>query len=240
MSATFRLRPFLHWLLAEPARTYATIGVPLLLTVACWYLPFKAELNVRIAGFFVTMAGIALVVHDIRVRGEKGEKPSFVRSVADWFSRLPTFFRKPKWVSATATIAVDGVRLKGTGTVRLSASADATPEQRIHVLEENLKSLEGQFADLSKRVSDTAGSLHARLDDTTSRYDRLLNQLASQLADLATGSLDLEAMGVLWVIIGTGLSTFPGELWWSWWWSRSGGRSGRTETKCGAERNLRR
>jgi hypothetical protein len=212
MPLSFRPRQFLRWLLVEPRRVYLTLGLPLALLAVCAILPLTAELTVRIAGFRTTLAGVWLVVDDIRQRTKEGNRATIRTRLRDWVRRFPSFFREPQAITGAGHLVLDSVRLSATATVWLNAPADASPEQRIHALEENIKGLRAQVEEAARRQGDTATSLGDRIDQLTCRYDQGIAQLATKVDDISTGGVDFEMMGVVWVIAGTALCTFPGEI----------------------------
>src|SRR5262245_34668189 len=110
---TFRVRAFLRWLVIAPKRVYTGLGVPFAAMLLAGALPISGELAARIAGYLVTIAGVALVVADIYHRGSSESRPSPLQELLYWGAQFPSFFRPARQVRLEA---------KATGTFSASAT----------------------------------------------------------------------------------------------------------------------
>ena len=207
-----RSRRIASWLLRDPWPVWLALIPPVVAILAGWYLPFEPELRVRVAGFAVTLAGVGLVVKGIQEKRALFGRPSFGSRIKSWVSRLPAVFGKPRAVVAKASISAGGAVAMGEAYVTTSASADAPVEQRLAVLEENLKRANDRISRLGERLNTEVNRLTAAISTETSARQAGDREVRERIEELSVGGLDLEAAGVVWVLAGTTYSTFPAEL----------------------------
>jgi hypothetical protein len=207
-----RIVPLLRWLIVEPWPVYAALGIPLAAFALCWLLPTPNELSVRLAGFLVTLAGVGLVIHDIHQRRRDAKRPSVWLRAREWLVRFPTFFRRPAPIVGHLGVALDGITFAGSGHVWTKAPEGATVEQRVNVLEQNVLRVDERVSVFERTVRGDLTTLTQRIAQTEAKATAIQVDVAAKLTQLSAGSLDAEAIGVAWVVIGTAFATFPQEL----------------------------
>ena len=128
-----------------------------------------------------------------------------------WFGRLRRAFQRPEPITVEGSAA--GVSTAtGRARVRRGSGLDATVEQRIDVLEANLRSLEQEFDQTTKDLSNKSGQLEKEL--TRERDDRKAadDKTWRQIEEVAIGGLHLELVGLWWLALGVLGTSIPDEL----------------------------
>jgi hypothetical protein len=209
--ADVRVRPFFRWLFVDPLMLWMSLGIPLMpLMFFVWLRP-ASELNVRLAGYGLTLAGIFIVVNSIRAKTRLFGRPSVHSRARSWLARFPTFFGRAK----PQTVALQGhlgVSIGGSAELSFSRGPDASLEQRIFALEQNLDGLTVRVATGNQKMKEAlqqVSETHAR---EISAVRSTANQFGSRFEELSVGSLDVELAAVVWVVFGNLYTTFPQEV----------------------------
>lgn len=216
-----RAKGLYQWGIRDPASFWIGLLAPL----AAWLLLGLStvstdELRVRIAGFAVFGVGIWRVAQGIRDTRRLFNRPAIHDRLGAWARRLPPLLSRFP-ARRGATINVSGsVALSGTGTVTVGARANATLDERMSAVEQQVGRLRG---DLSTAQSRIAAEEEARKDaDAKEQAERVKgdNEVRRQVEDLGVGNIDSEVVGVWWLIVGELAVTFPEELaphLYGWW-----------------------
>ena len=107
--------------------------------------------SIRIAGFLLQLAGTSTIARGISSRQRMFEVPT-------WRRRLLTAIRAQRRITGVALTGVGGIALSGRATVSVTASADASVEDRVRALEQNLTTIRHDLAAVEKELhaSDAA------------------------------------------------------------------------------------
>jgi hypothetical protein len=172
-----------------------------------WSIGKCASPAVRYAGASLEIFGVLTIAHGLR-RLRKQFGPA--SSNENWFIRLGRAFRRaePKTLQASAgSIAIVG----GNVSMRRSAGTGASLDVRLEVLEANFKQFEQETSRQIQANIEKVSHLKAELDqerDARSEADRATSK---QIKDMAIGGLDIEFIGLIWVVLGIIGASIPGE-----------------------------
>ena len=212
-SLAHRARDFIRWFVLDPIVVWAALGPPFGILLALAFLPAAGELSVRIAGYVIALLGVLLVVRGIHNRRKLFGRPAIAKRLTAWLRRLPPIFLPAKQTTGNATVDLRGSSITAAG--RASAvltTSTPTVEERVRVLEENMRLIEGR---LSRDREETRRSIDVlRMEVAAEKrvQDQAHIELSTRLEDLSVGGLDFEAAAVVWVIFGSLFTTFPVEV----------------------------
>jgi hypothetical protein len=197
---------FFAWLARARLPLFAIAVV--LIAIAATLLHLRSEQSVRIAGLLLQLLGIAAAAIGIRDTRRMFGKPTFFELLRRWIKSFPRL----------APRTITGV---GIGSTSISGDARATIWRNAtgHSLEERLSATEANVKELYDRLNLTENEFHQHVrsakrslqEETAAReeQDRLLHV---KVESASTDGLSLAAVGVLWLVFGTILSTVPNEL----------------------------
>jgi hypothetical protein len=174
--------------------------------VLAWW-PY--EQVIRSAGLGLQLAGIGTVWWGIQETRNLFDHPTFLMQARAWLRRRPKYGGRSVAVGlSTGAVAISS----GRAAVWSHASADATLEQRIGMLEKNLL-----------RVRDDLGGFQTKTEEDIRRQEQAMKQeqqaresadqeIREKLKATETGGLYISAMGALWLLVGVTMGTIPAEL----------------------------
>lgn len=186
-----------------------------MMTVLLWNafsLPvLNTELRVRYTGLLLELLGVATVIAGLTDKSRLFDRPSLGSYIV---SSVKEF---PRWPGADVNVALTGVSLSAsTGMVaRLSAwsrAADDSLEKRVAALEKNIESLKADHSEAVQALRKADESLRNDLKREVAESRAAELDLRKKLEGLGADGLHIEALGVLWVVVGTILSTISSEL----------------------------
>ena len=210
------LRPYARahviWLFRRPRFVYLAIAVIGLPVAASFWWP--SENIIRYAGLWLQLFGIGTVAWGIRKTHRLFGHPSFwdqVRqSVHQWLHDRPKYRQDTVIELDSGSVAVSGVGLRPF--VWSSAGPEATPEQRLDALEENLERVRDDPARFQENTFDE----FKKRDDALKQEQRTRSIADQELKELLTatemGGLNLSAIGVILLFLGVIRSTISAEL----------------------------
>jgi hypothetical protein len=204
------LRSLPHWL-DELRITWFCASAPMCVVALSFLSPKPIADNLRYAGLFLQLAGIAAVLWDIRSRGRLFNRPSLATFLFSWLSRRPRFTPRPIQLSATAKTQVNSSATFGYLIVQGYKPEDPV-DVKIDALRKNIEvvqeALQKQDVRLSQTVAEVANRV--RQEEQTRASD--LHHLNQKMAELGAGSLEVELTGIVWLVLGLVLATIPTEI----------------------------
>ena len=210
MTLVQRGRAFISWLLFEPRFFWLAILVPVVvLAGASWFSP--CELGVRGAGFAMTVAGVGLAVFGVLETRALFGQESYRRRLWRWLSSLRPIFGRASVVSMTAHATLPALRASGTLTVQASTK-DGSLSARLRAVEENLKRIDDELSEAQKRLGDEVRAVREEFERSKVEHRTGISRVAAKLEEYSTGSLDLQLVGVFWVLAGQAFGSFPAEI----------------------------
>ena len=193
--------------LAWPRRAWIAIFAIAAIVAVFFVLPGCAERRIRLAGLLLELLGVGTVAKGINDTRKRFGKPSLLR---EWLAAAPKWRRDIQIIAGTGNMNLSGVRASAVGTVTLPA--DASADQRIRALETLVQNLHAAShalrTEFEKAVEDQRNALTA---ETQTRRDEDAS-VRKLIDDAIAGGLSLEAMGLLWLVVGVVLATGSAEF----------------------------
>jgi hypothetical protein len=157
------------------------------------------------AAAFLEVAGLGTVAWGFHRLRTDFRHPGLVAAALAWFRRFPALL-KPQTIDLEGH-AHAGARVSGHATVTVKPRAGLTIDERVTRLERELEGFrESHARDLTavrERVDGVAADVARERDDRT----RENAALKRTVEDLAVGGLNLEAVGLAWLVVGVLLGT---------------------------------
>ena len=168
------------------------------------------EARLRIAGLFLQLFGIAVVVWGLSETGRLFGKPNPMQYTVEWFKRFPRFDAEGRIFAASVATVQGAAMVSAVGTV--SVRATATLEERVAALEAAQKHLMEQVGEIQGRYEQQIRVVRNELE--SERRERAVQDEKTQerLEEASAGGLHLEWAGVLWLVLGLVLATAPTEI----------------------------
>lgn len=197
-----------HWFLELQ---HAWIGA-LVIIVACLVAFHRGadEATVRITGLVLQILGIGTVAWGIHETRTFFGHPSVLSILRGWLSRFPPLGGRV--ITASANIAVMSLTGKARGFASASASLNASVEERMSALEENLRRVHDRISQIQNEMDQEFRKLAEGLSQEKSLRMRDEQEILKKLEGTATGGLHISAIGVSWLLVGVTMSTIPSEL----------------------------
>ena len=200
-----------YWLVEAWRVWVPVLLVVLVLTIASQLPLSLADSMLRYCGLTFQLLGILTVVSGLRDKRRLFNRPSLVENIRRWINRRPRWGAKPQTilVAGTGSISV-------SGSARLSvwrgAPPDAPVEARLAALEANLATLRIEQAETAKESQEATRKTNEAVDAERRVRESAVTALRAQLEGLGARGLNVEMMGVFWLILGVVLATVPGEI----------------------------
>lgn len=164
----------------------------------------------RVAGYAVTLAGVVLVGYGILQTQQMFGRPRYGTRILAWLKRFPAIFRSRKIVGAIST---GGIGLSGSASATVRAGAkDGSISARLRALEENVRRIDERITGVEQHTRSELQQLRESIASEQREREQRDALLGQRLEDYSAGSLDLELVGVAWVIFGQAFGSFPAEI----------------------------
>lgn len=212
-------KQFFIWIFIDPRYIYISIlgviGSLLLALLSAESLPEQITLS----GLYLNIMGLfTAILGTIRVRRE------FLPSISDifvnWVQRRP-LFRRPvsrtiRAGSATATAAAAAIA-EGFGVRK--PGPDASLEERIKILEENMENQIKRTSEINKNHSQRIELIKQDVahikQDVTQRENSInkeIEDIKQKLKTVTVGNINMQITGLCWIIIGLLFGTFTSQI----------------------------
>lgn len=182
----------------------ALITVPHLLRIGALEPRFRWQgMAIQLIGIFCVVIGLGKVRKDFLL-------PSISRGTLDYFVRSAKIFRKRPAVNIFANAGLGSVTSVGTAVV--FANPGGSVEERIERLQKEVGVLR---SDLNTYDGETKREFaNLRTDALTERQARKLGDEsgANVLTKTITGDVQLQLVGLFYLVVGVILSSIPQEL----------------------------
>jgi low affinity Fe/Cu permease len=168
------------------------------------------EARLRIAGLFLQLFGIAVVVWGLSETGRLFGKRNPAQYTLAWFGRFPRFNVERRIIVGSGVTIQGAAMVAAVGAV--SIRANMTLEERVAALEATQKHLDEKMVEIQARYEQQIHTMRNELQ--SERGERALQNERTQkrLEEVAAGSLHLEWAGVCWLLLGLVLATAPTEI----------------------------
>lgn len=180
----------------------------LLASLVVWVDLGNAAIRVRVAAFLLQAMGILTVAWQVRKTREFFGRDSLVRQLRLWFVRRPT--GKHHVASGALSAGLSGVEAKGfAGRVR---AVSGGIEDRVAAIERDIVRIDGRVDDTLYQLDKETKAREAALKREEEQRELNDQTITKRLEDAATGGLNFALVGVVWLIVGVFLGTFPDHI----------------------------
>jgi hypothetical protein len=181
------------------------------LWLAGWYFPIT-ERSVRIAALILQIIGFVLVFRGIDATlgnfGQTRLLSTLWGWLLEWWRGRPFLVRHLVISGQMASFDTDFMRAKAT----VGAGPNATMKQRLAILEQKVKSLDGEVSQLQDDLEKTKRELGERIDSATDALRKEAEDMANKLRAKFVDGIGSELLGVAFFVLGTVLSSLPEEI----------------------------
>ncbi len=201
-----------RWVTKDILPVWATLGVAVLVAGVVWFLPCDLDDRVRYCGMALELLGILTVAYGLREKRRLFGRPSLVDHFKNW-----VFQQRPKWpVKAdhrTTTISGSVGISEGNDTCMAKGfSRGASLEDRVTAIEVRLDTQEDKQLKIESQLNEEICNMENALDTERQSRKSALNKLHALLDTFGAGNLNLETIGVIWLVLGVILATIPSEI----------------------------
>jgi hypothetical protein len=192
-------RAYVRWLFIRPRHVWQfvlVLGAVLWFAFGCRW--FAAEPRIRWAGTALQVAGAVTVILGMRSTRIAFNAPSLGQRIRAWFRDRPRTRRaRAMEVGATALSMT-------TGHVyaQVRAGENASIEDRLRVLEQNVNQLQTGHQELQRQIVAETQARQAAITAAANEGNQALSGLRQSVYAMALGGLDLAQVGILWLIAG--------------------------------------
>ncbi|MGH7515085.1 MAG: hypothetical protein ACREOQ_19440 [Gemmatimonadales bacterium] len=187
----------------------ATGGLFLAYFLPLFFTSNPEDLN-RYAGMGLQLCGLVLVARGIADTRQLFGKPSLWERVKAWRRALVAALRGPQSVHGTVAM---------TGTSTMLAVGSVVLVKLGQSLDARVEELERRIGELHDALDALRGAVQREAVERTAEIAREVAALRAELAgvrglmeDYAAGGLSLEMAAFVWLVVGTLVSSLPGEL----------------------------
>ena len=177
-----------------------------------WLFTVSLSATIRYAGMTLQWLGLFRVAVDLRRLRRQFRQPSLPGEIWSWFRQLAAAFVPPKPISAQASIVLGGTTLAGAGRVVRSAGPGASLESRVAILEEGVNGLRNELEAKEHGLRRELGSVRESIDHESKARQTQNQQTLDTIKDVAVGGLDLEFVGLVWLLLGVLGTSIPDEI----------------------------
>lgn len=194
-----------------------TLVVPVAVAWAAVALAARPEAARQYAGGVLELLGFLTVAYGLEEKlAQVTARPGLRERVAEWIRRA---WRRLKmafgWKPPRQTIAAPVAEVTAeAGDVRVKKTppSDASLDQRVEILEQEVEKLRSRIDDVEKEARDARAELQAEIDDVRGDLREVEEELEALIRRLAIGSLHWEATGLFWFVLGVVSTTWPGVI----------------------------
>lgn len=180
---------------AKPALALILVPIALLRVTTLVYPDLEA---IWLSGIILQCLGLLLVLYGLNQLGKLLGEPGILQACWQWFKSGSRMFRQAHYHMKIDLQAQAGVVV---GAARLSAGPPS--------LAQRVAELESQIKDLAGRHDGLVGQLAEQMDMTRSEHRQGLEKITRKLGDIHLGTLVLEVLAILFIMIGTRFSSAP-------------------------------
>lgn len=202
-------------LLWRPKFVLIGVAVPSLMIVECVAVSmnngWETESALKVAGFLIGLAGLSLVAYGLSKTRRLFGKPSVWSRLADWGRAAVAMFVRPPSRPINIEAKLGGVTVRGlAGTIL--GGPEKTLEQRVKELEEHAVAIKKQLEEIRTEAQQALEAAREEFRTDQGHIRQSVSDLDQRFEKFSVGGLDLEGMGLFWLIFGSALSTFHDRL----------------------------
>jgi len=187
---------------------WLALGGVILAFMTGWLLSTTLTTAVRYSGTMLQILGLSTVAYGLRQMRRMFDRPSLRAGILSWLRRLAAAFTGPKPISLQASAGAFGMV---TGDARLirSVRPGATLDERVSILEENLKLLRDELDTRLQGVRQELGTVKESIERESQERRVADEKTARKIEEVAIGGLHLEEVGLFWLFLGVTAASIP-------------------------------
>jgi hypothetical protein len=170
-----------------------------------WGIAFLAASQlteqVLYAGTFLQFIGLGTVAFGINDLRKSFGKPSLKARISTWVQHLLTAILEPTPVSGTIVAA----NMTGKATISgaaLTETSGLSLDQRVDALEKALTAYKKEQAERLAEIRNNIGRVEAQVENEGNARKESDNRLLEKIEDVAVGGIRMEAIGLVWLVLG--------------------------------------
>lgn len=202
------LRRFGHWL-AQATRLWQCIAGLLVALLVVSSFQFS-ELGFQVAAGLLQLFGVGTVALGIRQTRRQFRRPGLLAHAWEWARSFPPI--KPPDIRGSVSVSLGSDYAIARGYGWKNAPAGASTEDRLAVVEENLRGLVQRFDGAEKELRDGISEQKVGLETEKAARSEGDREISVRLEAAETGGLTLSLVGTVWIAAGIVLGTIPAEL----------------------------
>jgi len=157
------------------------------------------------------LLGVATVIAGLKDKSRLFNKPTIRQYIRASLSDFP------KWPGADLNITLQGISISASAGMvgRLSVwskPTDDSIEKRVAALERNIESLKADQAEAVQSLRTADDTIRGALKKEVAESRAAEQDLRTKVEGLGADGIHIEAIGVIWIVFGTILSTASSEL----------------------------
>jgi hypothetical protein len=182
--------------------------------VVVWVLGYLLSHNLddqlRYAAFGLELAGIVVVAYGLYGTLRLFDRPSQSSRFRAWVRSFPRLH--PPALEVRGSAAFGGLATAGTGTLRATAPAMASAEDRLRILEGELDRVDQRITQFRIDVRTQFAAVLQSIDSESRTRQTDLSKLSARLEAFSVGGVDYEVIGLVWLVLGLALANLTPEL----------------------------
>ncbi|RYZ17599.1 MAG: hypothetical protein EOP49_50520 [Sphingobacteriales bacterium] len=167
------------------------------------------EKYIRLSGLILQFAGMLATARGIQLTRIFFGQPGIFKTAKNWFSRFPLRRRSSTGVGFVGIAAASS---SSRGHLTSAVNPNATLDERVKILEANMESLTIRVSKDAENAEKLMRNLSVDLDEEKRLRISEHQQISERLKEAQTGGLGTALMGLIWLIVGSFLSTGAVEI----------------------------
>lgn len=202
------MQGWLNWL-KRGASFWIGTSVIFLVPLTVHWVVFLGKLGdtkdeIQVSGLILEFFGVVVVAYGIMRRAATFDGPTIFQKIRSYFESMPVFSKnivlEPKSAALKATASAAGVSATG------HASGHKTVEARLDSIEAQLRSIRGDFKTHVGNLRELDQKTTRQMQDIRTQIEEIRGSLKSVSG---VEELDIEYMGIAWVLVGLVLASIP-------------------------------
>jgi len=190
---------------------YTLLGLIAAWWAPLWLFTINPEVHMRWTGMLLQIGGVGTVAWGLSKTRELFDRPGIWQSIVRWVAAIPDQMRAPRTITASASGKLPLFSVSASVEVH-SSPGDKSLEEKVTWLLNQVEKLEGRISDLRREGREQEKKLESLIDEEASQRESADENINRQIEEVAVGGLHLELMGLVWLVVGIVLSSFPAVL----------------------------
>jgi len=189
---------------------YTLLGLIAAWWAPLWLFTINPEVHMRWTGMLLQIGGVGTVAWGLSKTRELFDRPGIWQSIIRWVAAIPDQVRAPRTITVSASGAM---KIQRSASLQVHNSlGDKSLEEKVNWLLDRVEKLEGRISDLRREGREQEKKLESLIDEEASQRESADANINRQIEEVAIGGLHLEFMGIVWLVLGIVLSSFPAVL----------------------------